>query len=358
MARKSPRRPEGTLVVLEFESKILADNPLGDPHVRKLAVWLPPALRRGRGPRARPALAGALRPRRLHRLGTRAPQLAAVRRERARARRAARRRAQDGAGDPRLPGLLHVPRRQPVRELERDRALRRLPDAGDRAARRSRVPHARLARAPRLLRQVVGRLRRDHPRHEVRAALGRDRRPLGRRLLRLLLHDRLAAHAERARPLPQAAAPRRPHRRRPGREGVGARRGRRPRAALPRGDLVEGEAERRRGPRADDACDGGDLRSRPAGAARLPAAARPRDRRGDRGAVARAGSRTTRSTSSRATARTSRRSPASTSTAAGATSTTCTTARASCRGIWRSTASRIATRSSTTTTRRSTTGWT
>jgi S-formylglutathione hydrolase FrmB len=43
MARKLPRRPEGTLVVLEFESKILADNPLGDPHVRKLAVWLPPA---------------------------------------------------------------------------------------------------------------------------------------------------------------------------------------------------------------------------------------------------------------------------------------------------------------------------
>ena len=43
MARKPPRRPQGTLVVLEFPSKILADNPLGDPHVRKLAVWLPPA---------------------------------------------------------------------------------------------------------------------------------------------------------------------------------------------------------------------------------------------------------------------------------------------------------------------------
>ena len=55
MARKSPRRPEGTLVVLEFESKILADNPLGDPHVRKLAVWLPPqydeGARRGLGKR-------------------------------------------------------------------------------------------------------------------------------------------------------------------------------------------------------------------------------------------------------------------------------------------------------------------
>jgi hypothetical protein len=28
--------------VLEHTSKILKDNPLGDPHVRKLAVWLPP----------------------------------------------------------------------------------------------------------------------------------------------------------------------------------------------------------------------------------------------------------------------------------------------------------------------------
>ena len=43
MARKPPRRPQGTLVVLEFDSKVLADNPLGDPRVRKLAVWLPPA---------------------------------------------------------------------------------------------------------------------------------------------------------------------------------------------------------------------------------------------------------------------------------------------------------------------------
>jgi S-formylglutathione hydrolase FrmB len=55
MARKAPRRPEGTLVVLEFESKVLADNPLGDPHIRKLPVWLPPGYEdgaaRGRGRR-------------------------------------------------------------------------------------------------------------------------------------------------------------------------------------------------------------------------------------------------------------------------------------------------------------------
>jgi len=42
MALKRPKGSAGTLVVLEHASKILADNPLGDPHVRKLAVWLPP----------------------------------------------------------------------------------------------------------------------------------------------------------------------------------------------------------------------------------------------------------------------------------------------------------------------------
>lgn len=42
MARKLALRPQGTVIVLEFESKILADNPLGDPHIRKLGVWLPP----------------------------------------------------------------------------------------------------------------------------------------------------------------------------------------------------------------------------------------------------------------------------------------------------------------------------
>jgi hypothetical protein len=39
---KRPRWPYGTLVVLEHESKVLRDNPLGDAHVRRLPVWLPP----------------------------------------------------------------------------------------------------------------------------------------------------------------------------------------------------------------------------------------------------------------------------------------------------------------------------
>jgi S-formylglutathione hydrolase FrmB len=42
MARKRPSPSSGTIVVLEFDSRILRDNPLGDPHARKLAVWLPP----------------------------------------------------------------------------------------------------------------------------------------------------------------------------------------------------------------------------------------------------------------------------------------------------------------------------
>src|SRR5580765_8033401 len=42
MTLKRSRAPSGNLVVLEHTSKILNDNPLGDPHVRKLAVWLPP----------------------------------------------------------------------------------------------------------------------------------------------------------------------------------------------------------------------------------------------------------------------------------------------------------------------------
>jgi hypothetical protein len=56
MARKRPVRAQGSLVVLEHTSKVLADNPLGDPHVRRLAVWLPPQYdaspgRSGGGPR-------------------------------------------------------------------------------------------------------------------------------------------------------------------------------------------------------------------------------------------------------------------------------------------------------------------
>ena len=55
MALKRPHWQSGTLVTLEHHSKVLKDNALGDPHVRKLAVWLPPqydeAAAHGRGKR-------------------------------------------------------------------------------------------------------------------------------------------------------------------------------------------------------------------------------------------------------------------------------------------------------------------
>lgn len=41
MALKRPHWPSGTLVTLEHHSRVLRDNPLGDPHVRKLVAWLP-----------------------------------------------------------------------------------------------------------------------------------------------------------------------------------------------------------------------------------------------------------------------------------------------------------------------------
>ncbi len=49
MALKRATWHPGTVVVLEHDSRILRDNPLGDPHVRKLAVWLPPQYDQGAG---------------------------------------------------------------------------------------------------------------------------------------------------------------------------------------------------------------------------------------------------------------------------------------------------------------------
>ncbi|HSN22294.1 MAG TPA: alpha/beta hydrolase-fold protein [Usitatibacter sp.] len=55
MALKRPQWKDGRVVVLEHDSKVLRGNALGDPHVRKLAVWLPPqydeGATRGRGRR-------------------------------------------------------------------------------------------------------------------------------------------------------------------------------------------------------------------------------------------------------------------------------------------------------------------
>src|SRR3954464_7689571 len=52
---KRPAWLPGRVVILEHVSRVLKGNPLGDPHVRKLAVWLPPQydqeVGRGRGRR-------------------------------------------------------------------------------------------------------------------------------------------------------------------------------------------------------------------------------------------------------------------------------------------------------------------
>jgi S-formylglutathione hydrolase FrmB len=42
MALKRPRWKDGTVVVLEHVSELLKGNALGDPHTRRVAVWLPP----------------------------------------------------------------------------------------------------------------------------------------------------------------------------------------------------------------------------------------------------------------------------------------------------------------------------
>jgi enterochelin esterase-like enzyme len=47
MAIKRIRWPAGTVAVLEHRSAVLKNNPLGDPHVRKVAVWLPPQYEHG-----------------------------------------------------------------------------------------------------------------------------------------------------------------------------------------------------------------------------------------------------------------------------------------------------------------------
>jgi enterochelin esterase-like enzyme len=55
MALKRNGGDAGTVVVLEHVSAILKGNPLGDPHVRKLGVWLPPGYD-GSGKRRFPVL--------------------------------------------------------------------------------------------------------------------------------------------------------------------------------------------------------------------------------------------------------------------------------------------------------------
>ena len=132
MAIKRFAGKDGTLVVLQHESKVLKDNLLGDPHIRKLGVWLPPQYdgraRAGRNAPGRrfPVLfdlvgftGSGLAHTGWRRFSDNVPE------------RAARliHESPHGAGDPRVPRLLHRAGRQSVHQLVGGRQLRRLSDA-------------------------------------------------------------------------------------------------------------------------------------------------------------------------------------------------------------------------------------
>ena len=172
MARKRAAHPAGSVVVVEHTSRVLADNPLGDPHVRKLARVAAAGLRRGHGARpqqrARPPLSRAVRPRRLHGVGARPRQLAA---RSTRTFPSARRGSSPSGGwdrrsscsrtASRASAATSTSTRPPIGRYA-DYLTRELIPFVDREF---RTLASRDHRG--VLRQVVGRLRRDHPRHAV-----------------------------------------------------------------------------------------------------------------------------------------------------------------------------------------------
>ena len=275
MSRKPASKSTGHVVVLEHDSKILAGNPLGDPHVRKVAVWLPPGYDEG-AMRGRSAGRGQRFPVLFDLVGFTGSGLAHL-----------NWRPFDENVPERVARLIARQRMGPTivvfpdcftslggNQYVNSSAIGRYADYLTRELipfvdREFRTLASRDHRG--VLRQVVRRLRRDHPRDALREVLGRHRRSLGRRAVRLLLLHRLAAHAERARSLSQAGGARRAastccatSARPP--TGIDDGRVRRFLAAR----LGEGQAVRRRGARADESRDGRDLRSRSEGAARLP----------------------------------------------------------------------------------------
>jgi len=56
MALKRSNWPSGEVVILEHDSRVLADNPLGDPATRRFPVWLPPGYSAPRRARRYPVL--------------------------------------------------------------------------------------------------------------------------------------------------------------------------------------------------------------------------------------------------------------------------------------------------------------
>ncbi len=321
--------------MLEHDSRVLADNPLGDPHIRKLAVWLPPgydegacAARRGRG-RRYPVLfdlvgftGSGLAHLNWRPFDENVPE------------RAARLIAEKRMG----PCIVVFPDCFTClggNQYINSSAIGRYADYLTREMiplRRPRVPHARVSRDHRgcfgKSSGGYGAMIHGMQYAEHWGAIGNHSGDAYFEFCYLPDWPRTLNELDRYRQ-PRRTAGRQTAACAKRRASDGTRR--RPRPALPRGDVGEGQAQRRGGARADGARDGRQLRPRPARADGLPPAGRPRHGRAHRaalGTLARARSGQSRAgvhAESQVAAR------ASTSIAAGATSITCTSARASSR---------------------------
>ena len=179
MAFKRARGSKGRVVTLQHVSQLLRGNPLGDPHARLLDVWLPPHYDEGAG-RGR---------------GRRFPVLFDLVGYTGSGKSHTNWRGFEENVPERAARLLEQERMEPCIIVFPDcftalggnqyvNSQRAGPICGlhhsrTRSLRRSRVSHTRFARAPGLFRKVLGRLRRHHPRDEIRKILGRGRQPFG-----------------------------------------------------------------------------------------------------------------------------------------------------------------------------------
>ena len=185
----------GRLEEHAVESEVLKGNPLGDPHVRPLWVYVPPGYDDDADRRYPSDLRdpGPDRPARHVAQPLPVPaQLPGARRRAVRERRVAA---------PRLVvfvDALDVARREPVHRLAGHRALPHVHLRRARALRRRALPDAGGRRAPRDRRQVERRLRRDGRRDAAARRLRRPRHARRRRALRDVLPARLPQVGARA----------------------------------------------------------------------------------------------------------------------------------------------------------------
>ena len=189
------RDPAGRLDEHELASEALRGNALGDPHVRPLWVYTPPAYeaepeRRFPSVYLIQGLTGQLdmwRNRSAFRPTV--PELV----DRLFAEQ------ELPAGARRLRRRVDVVRRLPVRRLAGGRPLPHVSLRRGRPVRGRALPDARRAGTPRHQRQVERRLRRDDHADAAARPVRRARHARGRRAVRALLHPRLPRGAPRAR---------------------------------------------------------------------------------------------------------------------------------------------------------------